>query len=418
MSTTFEVDRRLAAWSEWLKRVDDSLLVLEAEPTYQILAGTAGKRAPLEGQSLARVAPALDALADLFEHRQRLEAVLERARLLRAQVTTLGFFQNDDKLRQIHELLLGPSIHLGAAEKPLAQRSLLDQGAHEITATPEQLLVHMQRTFELARDAVLAVERAWATLEPAMERMGAEVLALRAMATQSGEAAGVEGELAAVLAELAAARGRVARDPLGATGSVEGALAPRIAGLRARLSALAGQKDSVTARLATASALRRELGETQVRARAVRAATLEEIAGARLPELVSPDLIEGLDAWREKLEETAAAHRWSSAAVGLARWEAACAGYLAKDRAVLAAAGELAGKRDELRGRLSARVAQLQALTARGVPRDPAIESLAREAEAQLARRPTPLDAAEVTLTTFEQKFAELARGAGRRSGS
>ncbi len=415
MSTALEVDARLAAWSEWLKRVDDSLLALEGEPTYQMLAGTAGKRAPLDGISHQRVSPALDALADLFEARQRLEEVFVRAKGLRASISTLGFFGNDEKLRQIRELLDGPSIHMGATQKPLAERSLLDLGAQEVLVSPEQLLRAMQQAFELARDAVLAVQRAWATLEPALERMEGELAALRPLAESVGEAKEAEREIAAVTSALEAARALIARDPLGATGSIEGTLTRRIAALRSALTALAGQKDRVTASLATAAALRRELGETHVRARAVRAAVLGEFAGARLPELVSGDLIDGLDSWREKLEQTAAAHRWPSAAVGLTRWEQACAQYLATDRAVLAEAERLGAKKDELRGRLSARVAQLKALQARGLPRDPELEQLAREAEASLTRRPTPLEALEVTVTSFEQGVVDAARRVGKR---
>ena len=63
------VDQRLAAWAERLVRMNDNLLALEAEPTFQMLSGTAGTRAPLDGITATRVSPALDALAELFEHR-------------------------------------------------------------------------------------------------------------------------------------------------------------------------------------------------------------------------------------------------------------------------------------------------------------------------------------------------------------
>jgi chromosome segregation ATPase len=414
VTTALEVDRRLAAWNEWLKRIDDSLLALEGEPTYQMLAGTAGKRAPLDGISQARVSPALDALADLFEHRQRLGEVLDRATELRASMSTLGFFQNDDKLRQIQELLDGPSIHLGAMQKPLAQRSLLDRGAEELVATPEQLLAAMQRAFEVARDAVLAVQSAWATLEPAMERMEAEVAALRDLAERVGVLETVRGELSDLAAALDVDRARVARDPLGVTGTVEGALAPRIAEVRRRVSHVAAERDAVTTGLARAAAARRELGEAHVKARAARAAALGQFAAAKLPELVVDDMLDGLDAWREKLEQTAAARRWSSAKVGLERWEQACAQYLASDRAVLTAAFALVQKHDELRGRLSARVAQLQALVQRGAPRDPQLDRLAHAAEAALAKVPLALDVADVSVSSFERGVVELARRAGR----
>ena len=414
MSALEDIDRRLAAWAEWLARVDDSLLALEAEPTYQILAGTVGARAPLEGISHARVSPALDALADLFEHRQRLEAVFVRAKELRASITALGFLQNDDRVRQIRALLEGPSVRLETRRKPLAQRGLLDAAAEDVLVSPEDLLLAMQQAYEGARDAVLAVQRAWATLEPTLGRMEAELAALGPMAEAIGaakEAKEVARERSAIAGELAVAHARIARDPLGAT-DIESTLARRISALRGTLSALAGQKERVEAGLATAAAHRRELAETHVRARAVQRSAVAELADARLPALVSDDALDGLDAWREKLEQTAAARRWSSVAIGLARWEEACATYLAIARSVLFAADALAAKKDELRGRLSARTAQLHALEKRGLPRDAELHAVAARAEALLARRPLDLAALEVSVAAFETGVVDAARRA------
>ena len=52
------IDRLLAEWEERLRRVDESLLALEAEPTYQMLAPRAQTRAPLEGETRRGVGPA------------------------------------------------------------------------------------------------------------------------------------------------------------------------------------------------------------------------------------------------------------------------------------------------------------------------------------------------------------------------
>ena len=90
------IDQLLTAWEERLKRVDDNLLALEADATYQALSGsTTNRRAPLEGMTKARVGPALDALIQLFEHRERLTEVLDRAKAVRESISTLTFWNTD-----------------------------------------------------------------------------------------------------------------------------------------------------------------------------------------------------------------------------------------------------------------------------------------------------------------------------------
>src|SRR5262249_39805993 len=153
------------------------------------------KRMPLDGATRERVKPALDALADLFEHRQCLGEVFERAKELRASMSTIAFWENDDKLRQIQRLLDGPSVHAGTRAIPLAERSLLDVGVHEISVSPEQLLAGMARAFEMTRDAVLAVGQAWKTLEPALEQMEREAAELHALAESLGQLEMVRLEL-------------------------------------------------------------------------------------------------------------------------------------------------------------------------------------------------------------------------------
>src|SRR5262249_45680672 len=250
---------------ERLQRIDDSLLALEAEPIYQMLSGP--KRTPLEGVTRERVEPALEALANLFEARQRLGEVFERARELRASMSALAFWANDDKLKQIQQLLDGPSIHMGTQTTPLARRGLLDAGAHDVSASPEQVLAAMANAFEGARDALIAVGEAWRTLEPALERLEREGADLRALAESLHELDAVRGELGGIARDLEAARTRLARDPLGATGNVERALAPRIAEVRARLGAISAQRERVTRGLALATERRRALGEMQRKAR-------------------------------------------------------------------------------------------------------------------------------------------------------
>jgi hypothetical protein len=61
-----QVDGLLAFWDERLKRVDENLIALESEPTYQVLAGAGVQKAELSGVTRERVVPAPAALGELF----------------------------------------------------------------------------------------------------------------------------------------------------------------------------------------------------------------------------------------------------------------------------------------------------------------------------------------------------------------
>ncbi len=405
-SAEAEVDRLILSWDTRLQRVDENLILLEGEPTYQVLAGTAGLRAPLEGITRARVAPALDALSELFEHRARLTEVVDRAKALRAD---LGFWDKEEKLVEIQQLFLSPSITLGAKTTPLSQRNLLDPAASNVAVVPEQLLVAMADAYHVARDAVAEVSRAWSTLEPVLLACEREVSSLATTAEDLGDLANVRPELTWLEQELARMRGEIAKDPLGVSGNVDRELTPRLAVMRQRLDALSDARGRVTGGLRDAPALEREIAD--IHAAALRAPGLaaHEIEGATLPAAIDEPLLSGLDPWREKIALAARAGHWGSADVGLARWYETARGYLAQDRAVRAALDALLATRTELKGRLSARRAQLDALGARGAAVDPKLHARGREADALLSTRPTSLSQATHAVDHYEAEVVALA---------
>jgi hypothetical protein len=322
----------------------------------------------------------------------------------------IAFWENDQKLAEVRKLLDGPSIHVGTAAKPLAQRGLLDAAADEVLASPEQILGAMVRAFEAARDAVVAVKHAWAALEPEVERLEKDIIELGSLAEGVGEKDTVGAELDTLDGLLGVAREKIAKDPLGASGSVQSDLGPRIAAVRAKLGAIRIQKEHVERGLAEATELRRALDEAQARAHADRASAVAAFARAHLPDPVARELVLGLDPWREKIERAVAAHRYSSAAVGIERWRATCEEYLAADRGVVDAAAALRDRRSELAGRFSARSAQLQALAAKGSPRDPELEALAIAARSAIEHKPWSLDAIARTVDAFEAAVIAAAK--------
>jgi len=394
-----QIDELLAAWDERIRRMDDNLVALEGDAIYQILAGKAGKRAVLEGVSRDRVYPALDAVSELFLHRNRLAAMVARAREIRASISALTFWDKDNKLAEIVKLLRGKSIDLGQKVMPLWERNLLDESHRDVLLEPEELLASMVNTFNAARDVILSVSRAWESLEPMITQLSAEIGVLRELSEHKQLA-----ELAEAEHELAALASRVQKDPLGVAESVGGAILPKLKALRAKLDAEIAARSRVTAALERAHALRLQIGEGHARAQALMEQATLEIEGAagHLKALLDKPLLDGLDQWLHKLDRTAQAHRWQSVEVGLARWHETAEGYRAADEAAAAQAEAALGMRDELSGRFSARRAQAAALLARGGGSGAALEARAREVEALLAQRPFPLDAAKRAVEGYE----------------
>jgi hypothetical protein len=413
VSEEAELDELLAAWDERLRRVDENLIALEGDGTYQVLAGTTGKRAPLEGVTAQRVTPALDALAELFEHRGRLTEVLERAKEAKSSA---GFFDKHDKLREARALLSGPSISLGTSPTPLARRGLLDSVVSDVAVTPDQLLGAMAKAFDAARDAVTQVSQAWSVLEPLIEGLGRDIEVVRALAATANETKTVGAEIDAIARDLAEYKRLVACDPLGAQGGLGAAMTPRLEGVRRRLSDLVGERERVQEAIAAADRALADVLRSHAAALAASARAVAELAHASLPSPIGEELITGLEDWLVKLKATVAAGKWHAADVGLSRWHETARQYVATDQAVAGALLALRSRRVELEGRLSARRAQLQALTARGAKVDPGLDGRANEAAAALKRRPLDVGRATELVEAFEAEVVATAARA-RRGG-
>jgi hypothetical protein len=409
--TLDEIDRALAEWRDRLRCVDENLLALEDEPTCKML-----ERATLSGSTRTRVEPALAAMRELFQQRTLLQDTIGQARALRDRVgrgpLPAMMLPSRRSLLEIEHLLRGRSIRLPRLRTPLAQRGLLSGAEREDTISPEDLLAAMLAAFEGARDAVLAVDHAWARLYPVVDVVEREVAALEALARALGEP--FPDELAAARAEVVALRARVDGDPLADEATLDHGLLPRLQHVRAELEAVGAQQEQAAAEWARARALLQELREAHAAAEAAFVRCRREIEDAAGLTPPGNGLDEGLAAWLNRLEAALEAGHVRAARVGLARWLAEADRQLATERAALAASAAPLAAREELLGRLSARRAQLRALMARGVALDPALEGRGLELEALLRRRPTPL-ARGVRLA--EEYEAQLAAAMRQRIG-
>ncbi len=389
-----DIDAILASWDERLRRVDENLIALEADPTYQMLGGGgSGPTARLTGTTHERVTPALAALGELFEQREQLSALVARAKALRGDVS---FWNKDDKLAEIAALLTGPSIVLGTKQLPIAQRNLLDSATADVAIGPEQLLAQMVRGFQVARDAVGAVGGAWAELEPRLGELERSVARIEAEAGALDPSLAAGPTLARIKEELERVRGRVATDPLGVQGEVDAAVAAPLAELRAALDDALSHKASLARGFEEADALVLKIEAATRDAGAALARAEREIDGFQAAATAEArkgreEIAQGLPAWREKIASAAAAGHHRSADVGLARWLEVARGLLEQEVGVARAARAAEEQRTELEGRLSARRAQVAALAQRGVAAPPEVEALARTAERTLRARPTDL---------------------------
>jgi hypothetical protein len=411
MNVEAEVDQLLASWDERLKRVDDNLIALESEPTYELLAGVRGAKTALDGVTRHRVEPALAALGELFEHRARLTEVVTRAKEIRA---SLNFWDRDQKLVAIRELLDGPSIKLTGSPKPLAQRSLLDASGNDVVIVPDRLLEWMSNAYLAARDVVTAVSVAWAKLEPVIEGAEGELATLKTIAEDVGVAGEVAPELAWLLGELDRVRARISKDPLGVSAGIDSGLTPRLSALRHHVHELKAKKNRVTTGLRDAAVKERQADEAHQAALEALARAKREVTGVDIPPASDAMLLLGLAPWREKLEKTATAGRFGSADVGLARWNETVHTYLAHDRAVVERVEAALRERTELGGRLSARRAQLDALTAASVVAPTGLVERGLAIEALLRIRPTDLAHVALALQHYETEVVALAARARR----
>jgi hypothetical protein len=337
-------------------------------------------------------------MRELFARRGLLYDMVEKAKALRAGLNPR---RPEAALREIEGLLQGPSIVMPPVATPLARRSLL--GTSATSLTPDQLLSAMVASYEVARDAVAAVDHAWQQLDPECRRAAAEADRLQGQAAGLGEDA--TAELAAARARLAAVEAGITRDPLGASRSLTAEVFERLGQVEQRLGELRRQREQVSGDLERARALLAETRAAPDRAAAaLERCRREVVLEGPAPAPVDRGRIDGIGEWLATLERTAAAGRWQAAEVGLARWLAAAQQVHADAAAAERASREPVERRDELLGRLLARRQQARVRAGRsGQALDAALEQKAVRAEGLLRQVPTPLAEAARLVAEYEE---------------
>jgi len=390
--TLQQTDEALAAWNGRLAAVADNLLWLQNDSTYQMLTGSGGATLlRVSGATARRVEPALGAVPTIFEHFNILHGAIESAARIRKDLPMI--FGAEPKLAEIEQLLRGKSIQLPAKDSQAGQRSLLSGAKTGEYLTPEAVLEPMVRAFDAARDAILAVERAWTELSDGMDRAEARLRSIGSLTADAG--GGFASEVESVRRALAEVRERAGADPLGALAELNSRVRPEL--------------DQLGAEVEAAEKTRQGLIQARVRIdelMALRRETLAVGAEARLkvadfnpqPGPVSEGRIERLREWLEQLERRRCEGAPSHVEAGLRGWTTSFEECAAQERTACAAGRAALETRRELRGRLEALKAKARA---RALSELPELAVLARQAEELLAARPTSLEQAEAAVALY-----------------
>lgn len=179
-------------------------------------------------------------------------------------------------------------------------------------------------------------------------------------------------------------------DPLGATARWEDAFAPELRRLTDTLAAAERTQHTAADRLQRAPAHLAELTEAHAAAARLVAERDARLLDPTAPTLPAPATLAALSAWREKLDQAAAAGRWATVVRALDAWEA----QLQQCERACAVAGQAAEAALEERRRLRGWLGALQAKAgATGRSEDPrfgaaalAAQQLLRSGRASLPR--------------------------------
>ncbi|HBB30342.1 MAG TPA: hypothetical protein DDZ80_10545 [Cyanobacteria bacterium UBA8803] len=395
-----QIDRLLADWKTRLDLASQNMFALQELATYKQLAGEAGlAKAQLTGTTAVQVTAALDAISQVFQHLDLLLATINQAAALRKQVPR--FLASSEKLQAIEELLTGASIQLSVVQVPLAQRGLLSATENIYKVTPDNLLAIMSRTFNIARDTILAVDLAWSNLEAKLAQADAEIKTLQ----QRGQTLGMVdlAELQAVQQAIAPLGDRIARDPLGVGDEFEQQIQPLIARTKKSLAQVWQQYNQVKDGLASADILWQQLTELNHQARTAYDESMEKVTDrSSLQPPLPNDQLEAMYQWLSRLKAKFAEGLISPIQVGLDNWTAKMKAAIANEQRTLIANRYPLETRRELRGRLDALKAKA---LARGRAEDPILSDLATEAKQILYTRPTDLAKAMVLVTKYEKQL-------------
>ncbi|AFZ25435.1 hypothetical protein Cylst_3280 [Cylindrospermum stagnale PCC 7417] len=397
---TDEIDQLLADWKNKINIASHNLLELQELPTYQRLCGSPGfPGVQLTGITAIRVSPAISAMNDLFQYFDLLVQTIDQASKLRQQLPR--FLVPEQKVDEIKQLLTGASIRLPAVQTPLAQRELLTIAQTAQAIAPAQLLQVMNHAFSVARDAVLAVDAAWANLDGMLKDAVAQIQSLEKLGESLGQSS--LSEILLIRGTIASLQQRIEQDPLGVSEDFQHQIQPMLAQLQSTLAQAAKQLAQARDKLAIAQETLQQLEKLHSKSVATFAESQEKIVDHSIMQTPLPQAqIDALSQWLTKLETKLAQGLVNPVMVGLDNWLLKAREYMVTAQRTDTAHNNLLQTRRELRGRLDALKAK--ALVRRLIE-DAILAELAQQAKELLYMRPTPLDKAAELVSQYEKRL-------------
>ncbi|MGN6868405.1 MAG: hypothetical protein ACTHMY_08385 [Solirubrobacteraceae bacterium] len=378
-----DLDRELARLRDASERVAANLVELEIDSSRQLLEAST-----LSGESAKQWSAASAALTDLWQWREQLEGVLERAHELR----------RGRRADELHGLLTGPSIELTRSEVPLAERDLLGSPERAVRCTPDELLARMSRAFDQVKTVVARFGEAWETLTPRVTDARTGLDRARTLAATVGESG--RPDLEAGARHALAIGERLSTDPVSVSAGEVDRLIESLQAIERDLEATAAFRRDLDFRLADARNRLTRLAAVREECRVAHQELLVKIAApsAPAPPADAKDLAGELDqiaslagsgAWRE------AARRLDALTERLAKDLDDCESALRANRAPLDA-------RNQLRALLEAYQVKAGRL---GAIEDPAVERIFAQAHDALYTAPTDLAAAAQLVRRYQERL-------------
>lgn len=396
---TSEIDQLLADWKSKIQVVSQNLFDLQELPTYQRLCGSPGfPKLHLTGITATKIDPALAAINDLFQYFDLLLQTVEQASRLRQQMPR--FLPTEQKIAEIKELLTGASIHLPVGQTPLSQRELLTGSQQTNAIAPAELLQMMTQAFSIARDAILAVDAAWANLEMMIQDAEWQILELQNLAVSLNQ--GNFNRLVQAREAIASLKAKIEQDPLGVNADIDQQIKPLLAQVRLQLQEAEKQQTQLQEKLAIAQDLLAQLIKLHSQSLAAFTETQEKVLYSTTYTPLPQEQIDALSQWLKRLQNKLAEGLINPIMLGLDNWSRKAREYVTLEQQAYTNNSALLKTRRELRGRLDA--LQAKAL-ARGLVEDKILVDLATQAKQLLYTRPTPLEQASVLVTQYEKRL-------------
>jgi hypothetical protein len=392
--------------------IQANLLDLDGSFGRRMLAG-----ASLAGETARRWMAAQAELASLWETFSAYSAVIDQAAAIAA---TLGR-SPAAKIAELTALLTGPSVRLTRAPAPLAVRELTATGTTELTV--QAAVSQMRRSYASVAAVCSSAAAVWNEIADGLAQAGTALDEARRQSEGVADDS-LTAALGAADASLGQLRQTLNTDPLAFWHSdrVESA----------SLDRLAGQVSAADARARELGQLRRDagrriaaLGSAIAAARDTRqdALAAQQRAGAKIAGsapagaapagaapagIARPQPMPDLTALAGRvagLADLQAAGRWARLAAELDETEQQLALATRRWHEAEQAAAALLGRRDELRGLLTAYRAKAARL---GAAENEQLELLYGRAQQLLWTAPCDLDAAAAAVTGYQQAVLAL----------